>query len=121
MASLVAVVDDDESVNRSIVRLLRQLDIKARAFVCGQDLLDAIDLGGYAPDCILLDAQMPGLSGPEVQAELIRRAVRCPVVVMTAYSDANRHERAIALGSVAVLFKPFDEQLFISTVQAALQ
>jgi FixJ family two-component response regulator len=114
-------VDDDESVGRAITRLARRLDIEAQAFQSGEEFLDQLDTAMLRPDCLLLDIQMPGLSGLEVQEALLRRSSTCPVIVMTAYVEADEHLRALALGAVAVLFKPFDEQLFIATVQTALE
>jgi FixJ family two-component response regulator len=117
---LLAVVDDDESVGRAIVRLVRRVDMDAEAFVSGERFLARLDNAAFAPACVLLDVRMPGLSGLEVQKELTRRHVRCPVIVMTAYSDVDGHQRALDGGAIAVLFKPFDEQLLLSTIRTAI-
>jgi FixJ family two-component response regulator len=117
---LLAIVDDDESVGRAIVRLVRHVDMDAEAFVSGEGFLARLDRAAFAPDCVVLDMRMPGISGLEVQKELTRRDVRCPIIVMTAYSDADGHQRALDGGAVAVLFKPFDEQLLLSTIRTAI-
>jgi FixJ family two-component response regulator len=114
-------VDDDASVGRAVARFVRQLGMDAETFVSGRDLLDRVErTPAFAPDCVLLDMQMPGLSGHDVQVQLARLRPCCPVVIMTAYSDADGHERALALGAVGVLFKPLDEHLFVMTLQTAL-
>jgi FixJ family two-component response regulator len=117
---LLAIVDDDASVGRAIARLVRQLGMNAEAFVSGRDLLDRFDNApAFEPDCILLDIQMPDLSGYDVQEQLTRRQSRCPVILMTAYWDTDEQQHA--LSAVAVLFKPLDEQLFITAVRTALE
>jgi FixJ family two-component response regulator len=114
------VVDDDESVGRAVTRLARFLEMDAERFASGIAFLQRLDTTTFAPDCLILDVQMPGLTGPEVQQHLARRQRRCPVVVMTAYSDPEGHVKALALGAVAVLFKPVDERQFMAAVRTAL-
>jgi FixJ family two-component response regulator len=105
---LIAVVDDDESVRESLPVLIRELGYEARAFASGEEFLNSGCLA--QADCLLLDYAMPGMSGPELQRELIRRGERVPVVFITAHRDGNLRATLRQNGAVEVLFKPFSEQ-----------
>ena len=83
----VAVVDDDESVSRAIKRLLRSTGFSADTFKTGNDFLDMFDsIPSYRPACIVLDVQMPGLNGLEVQQRLAGSGI--PIIFITAHDDA---------------------------------
>ncbi|MFM0221722.1 response regulator transcription factor [Paraburkholderia dipogonis] len=111
----VVVVDDDESVCRAIRRLLRSIGIAAETFASGYAFLDVLSsMPSYQPDCVILDVQMPGLNGLEVQQALSGSGT--PVIFITAHDDVGVREQAIACGAVAYLHKPFDDQLFVKTV-----
>ncbi|UXU89938.1 response regulator transcription factor [Burkholderia sp. S-53] len=115
----VAVVDDDESVGRAIKRLLRSVGIGADTFQSGDDFLDTLaSMPSYRPACVILDIQMPGLNGLEVQRRLDGTGV--PVIVITAYDDVAVREQALAAGAIAYVRKPFNDALLIKTVCAAL-
>ncbi|GAU05484.1 response regulator transcription factor [Burkholderia stabilis] len=115
----VVVVDDDESVGRAIKRLLRSVGIGADTFQSGDDFLDTLaSMPSYRPACVILDIQMPGLNGLEVQRRLDGTGV--PVIVITAYDDVAVREQALAAGAIAYVRKPFNDALLIKTVCAAL-
>lgn len=115
----VAVVDDDESVGRAIKRLLRSVGIGADTFQSGDDFLDTLaSMPSYRPACVILDIQMPGLNGLEVQRRLDGTGM--PVIVITAYDDVAVREQALAAGAIAYVRKPFNDALLIKTVCAAL-
>ncbi|WGS45519.1 response regulator [Burkholderia sp. JSH-S8] len=115
----VAVVDDDESVGRAIKRLLRSVGIGADTFSSGDDFLDTLaSMPSYRPACVILDIQMPGLNGLEVQRRLDGTGM--PVIVITAYDDVAVREQALAAGAIAYVRKPFNDALLIKTVCAAL-
>ena len=119
---LIAIVDDDESVCRAIKRLVRSLGMDADIFTSGQDfaeLMEAMPL--LQADCVILDVQMPGLSGLEVQERLAKSHSRLPVIFITAHDDLGLRERAMAAGAVAFLRKPFNDELLIRTLRAALE
>ena len=116
----VVVVDDDESVSRAIKRLLRSIGIAADTFASGDALLDALSsMPSYHPGCVILDVQMPGLNGLEVQRRLSGSGM--PVIFITAHDDISVREQALAGGAVAYLHKPFNDELFARTVRAALE
>ena len=116
----VVVVDDDESVSRAIKRLLRSIGIAAETFASGDAFLDVLSsMPSYRPDCVILDVQMPGLNGLEVQRRLSGSGI--PIVFITAHDDIGVREQALAAGAVAYLRKPFNDELFVRTVRAALE
>ena len=114
---LIAVVDDEESVRKSLRRLLRASRLDAVTFASGQEFLDA--LPGQRPDCLLLDVQMPGLSGLEVQRHLADRRVRVPTIIITA--DDETRGRTPAPSTVAYLCKPFEDHVLLATIARAVE
>jgi FixJ family two-component response regulator len=117
--SLVSVVDDDESVRESLPDLLRQFGFAAEAFSSAEAFL-ASDVVGET-SCLLLDVAMPGMSGPELQQELIRRRQEIPIVLITANGDKTVRPRLLAQGAVECLFKPFSEAALLDALNAALR
>jgi FixJ family two-component response regulator len=119
---LIAIVDDDESVRRAIERLVRSLGMAAETFSSGKDFIDLTEaMPSFQPDCVVLDVQMPGLNGLEVQDHLVQRHSPLPVIFITAHDEAGVRERAMASGAVAFLRKPFNDELFIKTMRAAME
>jgi FixJ family two-component response regulator len=123
MTPQVAVADDDESVCRALARLLRSAGMSARSFGTGDALLAAIGVSvagevSWRPDCIVLDVQMPGINGLAVQKRLAGTGV--PIVFVTAHDDPGVREQALAAGACAYLHKPFDDEVFIGAVRAAM-
>jgi FixJ family two-component response regulator len=117
--SLVSIVDDDESVRESLPDLLRQFGFAAQAFSSAEAFL-ASDIVRET-SCLLLDIAMPGMSGPELQQELIRRRQEIPIVFITAGGDGSVRPRLVAAGAVECLFKPFSETALLDALNAALQ
>jgi FixJ family two-component response regulator len=103
----VAIVDDDESVRESLPGLLQELGFAAKAFASADEFLAFKDMS--RTQCLLLDVCMPGISGPELQQELVARAVRVPIIFITARADASVREKLMQRGAAACLFKPFSE------------
>ena len=115
----VAVVDDDTSVCRAIQRLLRSVGIAAGVFPSGDEFLDALwATPDYDPGCVILDIQMPGTDGVEVQRRLGGR--KLPAIFITVYDDDETRERVMAAGARAYVTKPFDDSVFIQSVCVAL-
>lgn len=115
----VAVVDDDESVSRAIKRLLRSMGITAETFPNGDTFLDTLSaVPSYRPDCVILDVQMPGLNGLEVQQRL--EGTGMPIIFITAHDETGAREQALANGALGWLRKPFQDELFARTVREAL-
>ena len=118
---LVAIVDDDLPVCRAIRRLVISLGMDAQTFCSGQEFLDFLEaVPAYSADCVVLDVQMQGLSGLEVQQRLASSNPVLPVIMITAHETAQIRESALAAGAVAFLRKPFDDGLFLRTLETAL-
>ena len=116
---MVAVVDDDESVCRAIKRLLRCVGIKAETFSSGEEFLGTLSsTASYRPAGVILDFQMPGINGLELQRRLAPTGV--PVVFITARDDPVVREKALASGAAGYLRKPFNDAILIKAVEIAL-
>jgi FixJ family two-component response regulator len=119
---LVAIVDDDESVCRAVRRLVRSMAMDAETFSSGQQFLDLLEaMPSYQPDCLILDVQMPGLNGLELQDRLLARGNTIPVIFITAHDQVGAREKALSFGALAFLRKPFDDELLIKTLSEALK
>jgi FixJ family two-component response regulator len=116
--SLVSVVDDDESVRESLPDLIRQFGFAAQAFSSAEAFLASDVLNQTS--CLLLDIAMPGMSGTQLQEELLRRRYAIPIVFVTATGDRTVRPRVIGQGAVECLFKPFSETALLNAINAAL-
>ena len=117
--SLVSVVDDDESVRESLPDLLWQLGFASQAFSSAEAFLASEVISETS--CLILDVAMPGMSGPDLQEELIRRQQGIPIVFITANGDKTVRPRLLAQGAVECLFKPFGEAALLDALDAALR
>ena len=115
---LVSVVDDDESVRESLTDLLREFGFAVEAFASAEAFLASGHVG--TTRCLILDIAMPGMSGPDLQLELIRRGHPIPIIFITAHGDAAERPRLIRQGAVDCLFKPFSEAALLRALSAAL-
>lgn len=114
----VYIVDDDEAVRDAIGLLLDTVDIPWRSFVDAQAFLQAFeaDMGG----CLVLDIRMPGMSGLDLQEELIRRHSSIPIIFITGHGDIPMAVEAMRRGAVDFLRKPFRDQELLDRIQEAL-
>ena len=115
---LVSVVDDDESVRESLPDLLREFGFAAQAFASAEEFLasDRID----ETSCLILDVAMPGMSGPDLHRELLRREQQIPTVFITAHGSEATRPQLIAQGAVDCLLKPFSDTALRDAIDAAL-
>lgn len=104
---LVSVIDDDPSLRRAIVVLVRSLGYSAQGFASAEEFLAIY--GGSQWGCIITDIQMPGMSGIELKETLDRLGILTPVVLITARTESQLLDRALASGAIGLLRKPFDE------------
>jgi FixJ family two-component response regulator len=116
---LVAIVDDDESVQRALQDLIESDGLSALCFGSAEQFLDSEARNKAA--CLIADIRMPGLSGLELQAKLKAERCRIPVVFITAHGDAEMRIHAMREGAVQFLSKPFDETVLLKIVHAALK
>ena len=117
--SLIAVVDDDESVREALPDLLREFGFAARAFASAEEFLASGCVGEV--HCLILDIAMPGMSGRDLQHELKRRQQTVPIVFITAHGDEALRPRVLEQGAVECLFKPFSDTALLGAIQTALQ
>jgi FixJ family two-component response regulator len=116
---LVSVVDDDESVRESLPDLLQQFGFASRAFSSAEEFLASGCMGQTR--CLLLDVAMPGMTGPDLQQELIRRRQAIPIIFfITADRDMIIRQRLIEQGAVECLFKPFSDTALLEAVNSVL-
>ena len=116
---MIAVVDDDESVCRAVVRLLQVAGHTVRGYASGHEFLKNWLV--HRPDCLFLDLQMPGLSGMDVQSALNQAKAHIPVVVITAHDSPVARQECMHAGVVAYLCKPLDERVLLDAVRLALR
>ena len=116
---LVSVVDDSESVRESLPDLLRELGYSVRAFSSAEEFLasDCVD----ETRCLILDIVMPGMTGPDLQQELIVRGQEIPIIFVTAQSDETVRTRLLEQGAVDCLFKPFSDTALCEALNAAFR
>ena len=115
----VFLVDDDGSVRRALARLLRSAGYRVEAFASGQEFLSGIGSASGAA-CIVLDLQMPGLDGLELQNELRTRAIELPIVFVTGQGDIPSSVQAMKAGAVDFLTKPVMDDDLLRAVELAL-
>jgi FixJ family two-component response regulator len=115
---LIAVVDDDESVRESLPDLLREFGFAVETFASAEEFLASGRAG--ATHCLILDIAMPGMSGPDLQRELVQRQHRIPVIFITAHGDQTTRPRLIAQGAVDCLLKPFSDTALRAALDVAL-
>ena len=115
---LVSVVDDSESVRESLPDLLEQAGFAVQAFGSAEAFLDST--APHDTGCLILDVGLPGMSGPDLQQELIRRGKAIPIVFITAQGDKSLRPRLLCQGAVACLFKPFSDTALLDAVETAL-
>lgn len=114
---LVSVVDDDNSVRESLPDLLNDLGFAAKTFASAEEFLTAncaADTG-----CLILDIAMPGMSGPALQRELIRRGHAIPTIFITAQADESLPPGLLEHGAVDCLFKPFSDEALRAALETA--
>jgi FixJ family two-component response regulator len=105
---LIIVVDDDQSVRGSLPELLRELGFTAKAFESAEELLASPDIP--TAKCMILDVGLPGLSGPELQRELLRQGHAIPTIFITARSRKSIPPDLLEQGAIECVFKPFRER-----------
>jgi FixJ family two-component response regulator len=117
---IIAIIDDDESVRHSLRHLLRSADFNPLAFASAEEYLGVC--GDTRPDCLIVDVNLPGMSGVELLCRLASSSKATPAILITARDDRATLERIERASSVPLLRKPFgDEELFdaISTALAS--
>ena len=117
-SKVIVIIDDDESLQDSLQDLIESAGLVARCFGSAEEFLGS-DLHRRAA-CVIADMRMPRMSGLELQARLREEECDIPIIFIAAYGDARMRIQAMREGAVEFLAKPFDHQLLLKTVRAAL-
>jgi FixJ family two-component response regulator len=115
----IAVVDDDRSVRTALRRLLTATGFDAAVFASGREFLGL--LREWEPDCLIIDLNMPGMTGRELVGRVLERIPDLPVIFMTAVDRPESRAEYDALGAIAYLTKPVEEHDLLSAIGAALK
>lgn len=115
---VVSVVDDDQSVRESLPDLLMAFGFSPNVFASAQDFLASESVDNSL--CLILDVAMPGMSGPQLQRELVLRGLNIPIIFITAGKDESVRQGLLKQGAVACLFKPFSDTALLQALRAAL-
>jgi len=117
--SLISVIDDDESVRRSTKLLIESFGFRSVTCESAKSFLNS----GHLDDtsCLIVDVQMPGMNGLELQSELAAAGSRIPIIFITGYDDEESRRRAMQAGAVAFLAKPFGNEQLMQTIHSALR
>jgi FixJ family two-component response regulator len=113
----IAIVDDDPSVLKALARLLRVRSFNVRTYQSGQQFLASLADG--LPDCLILDLQMPEMTGLELQQNLARKGIRIPTIIITAHDQAGMRERCNAAGAIDYLAKPLQDTSLFAAIDTA--
>ena len=115
----IAIVDDDPAVLKALARLLRARAFEARTYTSAREFLEVLPDG--VPECLIVDLQMPEMTGLELQRHLTRNGLRIPTIVITAHNEAGARERCESAGAVAFLAKPLQDTSLLAAIGTATQ
>jgi FixJ family two-component response regulator len=114
----IAVVDDDASVLKALRRSLRIRGFQAKTHGSAQEFLASLADG--LPECLIVDIQMPEMTGLELHLYLTRKGIRIPTIIITAHGDSVVRERAESAGVIAILSKPLEKGSLFAAIDAAI-
>ena len=117
--TIIAVVDDDPSVREGLSSLIRSVGLRVETFASAQEFLSRS--GAETPSCLVLDLQMPGLSGLDLQKQMAEAGMEIPIVFLTGHGDIPASVRAMKAGAVEFLTKPFEEQELLRAIEEAIE
>jgi FixJ family two-component response regulator len=115
----IAIVDDDASVRKALMRLLQASSYTVDTFGSAEDFLASLDL--CIPDCLIVDLQMPSMNGLELLNSLTHAGIVIPTIVITAHNETGSRERCRAAGAAAYLLKPIQKTELIAVIKAATE
>lgn len=115
---LIAVIDDDEAFRIALVESLCSLGYRPRGYTSAEDFI-AGD-GERSCDCVITDIHMPGMSGFDLKLLLASRGSKVPVIMITARAEPELEARAIVIGAVCLLRKPFESNALVGCLERAL-
>jgi FixJ family two-component response regulator len=116
---MVTIVDDDELMRSALQGMLKSVGLASQAFASAEEFLKSGQHQNTA--CLIADIRMPGMSGLELQAKLNADHCRIPTIFITAHGDTKMRMQALRAGAVEFLAKPFDDEVLLESVRAALE
>jgi len=116
--ALISIVDDDDSLRNSLNNLIRSVGFRAQGFSSAEAFLNSNQLHDTA--CLILDVRMPGMSGLDLQRQLVATNCRIPIIFITSHGDGDARARALEAGAVDFLYKPFREEALLKAIDSAL-
>jgi FixJ family two-component response regulator len=118
-ASIVMIVDDDDSIRKSVRRLMKSYGFAVETFASAAEFLDSDRLDKTS--CLILDVHMPGMDGLDLQKRLVASGCAIPIIFITAFADDRARTQAMEAGAVAYLPKPFGDEELVNCIHTALQ
>jgi len=116
---VVAIVDDDESIRNALLGLMKEAGLPAWSFASAEEFLESGQR--QETSCLIADISMPGMSGLELQSRLNTEHFKIPIIFITAHGDEKMRMQALRAGAVEFLTKPFDEEVLLEYVRAAME
>ena len=117
--NLISIIDDDESVRRTTIRLIESFGFRAAAFESAERFLSSLHLKDAS--CLIVDVRMPGMNGLQLQSQLAAAGCRIPIIFITSSDDKESRQRAMQAGAVAFLGKPFTDEELLQWIRSALR
>ena len=117
--NLISIIDDDDSVRRTTALLIESFGFRAAAFESAQGFLKSGQL--HDTSCLIVDVQMPGKNGLQLQSHLAAAGCGIPIIFITAYDDKDSRRRAMQAGAVAFLGKPFSGEQLLQAIRSTLR
>ena len=117
--NLISLVDDDESIRRTTTLLIESFGFYAAAFESAESFLRSGQL--YKTSCLVIDVQMPGMNGLQLQSHLAAVGCKIPIIFITAHENKESRQRALQSGAVAFLGKPFNDEILLQAIRGALR
>ena len=117
--AVIAIVDDDPSVREGLSSLIRSAGLQVETFASAQEFL--VRPAAEAPSCLVLDLQLPGLSGLDLQKQMADAGVEIPIVFLTGHGNIPASVQAMKAGAVEFLTKPFDDEKLLQAIQEAME
>src|ERR1700746_2182198 len=115
--NLISLVDDDESIRRTTTLLIESFGFHAAAFESAESFLKSGQL--HETSCLIIDLQMPGMNGLQLQSHLAALGYKIPIIFITAHDNKESRQQALQAGAVAFLGKPFSDELLLQIIRAA--
>lgn len=116
---IIAIVDDDDALRNSLDDLMRSIGFRTLGFRSAEEFLSSNQARDAA--CLILDVRMPGMSGLDLQHQIVTAQWPIPIIFVTSHADDGARTRALDAGAVAFLYKPFHEEELLNAIDAALK